>query len=250
MGPVTCHMPHGHWLVKQFDLVKDDIITTRTHRWSSNPMIRCELGPAMMWNQTRGSRRVRGYQPRWVLTLGASPAVSPIGGACQWSVLRWTRTRIEEKRGLGVWLAHQEHLEQLGEVGEGWNRRRAWRQAPVREERERRIPLDWAHSSSIPSMRMPYSSIRSSGDSQRGSGWSLATAKGSAGARVSVTVSESFRKEERRNLRFFPGGGTPFYSHRRSAAFILGVDTAAADRAMSSQPRSCLRRTTTSFPVS
>jgi hypothetical protein len=51
-----------------------------------------------------------------------------------------------------------------------------------------------------------------------------------AGARVSVTDSESFEEDELRNLGFFPGGGTPFYRHRRSAAFILGIEETAADR--------------------
>jgi hypothetical protein len=49
------------------------------------------------------------------------------------------------------------------------------------------------------------------------------------GARVSVTDSESFGKEEQRNLGFIPGGGTPFYSQRRSAAFIWSVGKAAVD---------------------
>jgi hypothetical protein len=52
------------------------------------------------------------------------------------------------------------------------------------------------------------------------------------GARVLVTDSESFEEDELRNLGFFSGCGTPFYRHRRSAAFILGVEETAADRAI------------------
>jgi hypothetical protein len=167
-----------------------------------------------VWNQTRRSRWVRGYQPRWILTLGASPAASPSGSACRWSVRRWTRTRIEEKRGLGVWVAHQERLEQLGEVGEGWNRQRAWWQAPAREERERRIPHDWAHSSSLPSTRIPNLPIRISGATQRRSGWSLATARGSARARVSVPARKFGEGEGIEILGLIHGGGSDFIDNK------------------------------------
>jgi hypothetical protein len=61
-----------------------------------------------------------------------------------------------------------------------------------------------------------------------------------AGARVSVTDLESFGEDEQRNLGFISGGGTPFYRHRRSTAFILGVEEAAMDRVLPSASPSCL----------
>jgi hypothetical protein len=60
-----------------------------------------------------------------------------------------------------------------------------------------------------------------------------------AGARVSGNDAGSFGEEELRDLGFIPGGGTPFYSQRRSAAFILGVEGSAVDRVPRSAPPSC-----------
>jgi hypothetical protein len=42
MGPVTHHMPHGHWPVKQFDRVKDDVIAPKNSRikLKSNDLLR------------------------------------------------------------------------------------------------------------------------------------------------------------------------------------------------------------------
>jgi hypothetical protein len=42
MGPVTRHMPHRHRLVKQFDLVKDDVITSHelTDQFQSGDLLR------------------------------------------------------------------------------------------------------------------------------------------------------------------------------------------------------------------
>jgi hypothetical protein len=62
-----------------------------------------------------------------------------------------------------------------------------------------------------------------------------------AGARVSRSNAESFREEELRNLGFTPSGSTPFYSQRKSAAFILGVKKATVDRVPGRAPPSCLR---------
>jgi hypothetical protein len=171
MGPVTRHMPHGHWPVKHFDLVKGDIITTRTHRWSSNLMIHCELGCLIAGKRFSGSRRVRGYQPRWVLTLRASPAASPSGGACQWQVLKRTRTRIEDKRGLGVSEAHRECDVMLGEARRGQNRRHARRWAPTRDKEERLAGADWGEINLIPSVEMFNTSRRSFAAARRVFGW-------------------------------------------------------------------------------
>jgi hypothetical protein len=81
-------------------------------------------------------------------------------------------------------------------------------------ERERRIPSDWAHSGSIPSTWMPNSSIRSSGDSRRGFGRPLATARNSAEARVFVTCKNSREREENGGLGFTLGGGGYLYPRR------------------------------------
>jgi hypothetical protein len=62
-----------------------------------------------------------------------------------------------------------------------------------------------------------------------------------AGARVCGSDEKIFGEEEVRNLGFFPGGGTPFYSHRRSAAFIQDVEEVAVDRMPGEAPPSCLR---------
>jgi hypothetical protein len=79
------------------------------------------------------------------------------------------------------------------------------------------------------------------GAKRRSSGMPVLASSKLAGARVSGYYAESSKKEERRNLGFIPSGGTSFYSHRRSAAFILGVEKAAADRSIPSTPPSCLR---------
>jgi hypothetical protein len=93
------------------------------------------------------------------------------------------------------------------------------------------IGVDWELSSSIGLTRRTRGPWRSFEATRRGLGMHAAAALELAGARVSVTDSESFREDELRNLGFIPGGGTPFYRHQRSATFILGVEEAAADRA-------------------
>jgi hypothetical protein len=95
VGPKTHHLPRGHDRVKPFDAVKDDVIAPGTHRSLSNSIIRCELEHVVLWNQTRRSRWVRGYQRRWVLTLGTSPTASLHGGGirrmvrAQYRKLKW-----------------------------------------------------------------------------------------------------------------------------------------------------------------
>jgi hypothetical protein len=62
-----------------------------------------------------------------------------------------------------------------------------------------------------------------------------------ARARVCGGDEKSFGEDEVRDLGFFPNGGTPFYSHRRSAAFIQDVKEAAVDWMPGRAPPSCLR---------
>jgi hypothetical protein len=84
-------------------------------------------------------------------------------------------------------------------------------------------------------------SWRSSGDSRCGLGRLIPARTEFAGARVCGSDEKSFGEEEVRDLGFFPGGGTPFYSHRRSAVFIQDVEEAAVDRMLGGAPPSCLR---------
>jgi hypothetical protein len=93
------------------------------------------------------------------------------------------------------------------------------------------VGVDWELSSSIGMTRRTRGPWRSFEAARRGLGMPAAAALELSGARVSVTNSESFGEDELRNLGFIPDGGTPFYRHRRSAAFILGVEEAAVDRA-------------------
>jgi hypothetical protein len=61
-------------------MANHDIISSGTHRWIPNSMIHHKLGHAIVWIRTRRPRRVRGYQHRWNLIPGASPAASLHGG--------------------------------------------------------------------------------------------------------------------------------------------------------------------------
>jgi hypothetical protein len=60
-------------------------------------------------------------------------------------------------------------------------------------------------------------SRRSSGASRRNSGWSLAAARGTAGARVSVMLAEMSKKEEEWGSGAYPLCQCTFYSPRRAA---------------------------------
>jgi hypothetical protein len=62
----------------------------------------------------------------------------------------------------------------------------------------------------------------------------------STGARVSGVACRDERGRRTKEPRVHSRRRHPFYSQRRSAAFILGVEGSAVDRASSSQPRSCL----------
>jgi hypothetical protein len=77
-----------------------------THRSLSNSIIRCEFEHVVRWNRTRRSRWVRGYQHRWVLTLGTSPAVSLNGGGIRRMVRAQYRKLEWYWRGPGGPIAH------------------------------------------------------------------------------------------------------------------------------------------------
>jgi hypothetical protein len=61
------------------------------------------------------------------------------------------------------------------------------------------VGVDWELPSSFGLTRRRRNSLRSSGDTRTASRWSLATARGSAGARVSVPARELGEEEERRS---------------------------------------------------
>jgi hypothetical protein len=94
-----------------------------SHRSLSNSMIRCKLEHVVVWNQTRRSRWVRGYQRRWVLVHRTSPAASLHGDPRRSAVtMNYGRCQAQTRVSRDT-LAHQ-GAEEMPEYVD-WDRRRA-----------------------------------------------------------------------------------------------------------------------------
>jgi hypothetical protein len=72
------------------------------------------------------------------------------------------------------------------------------------------VGVDWELPSSIHLTRRSRNPWRSFGETRTASRWPLATARGSAGARVSVSAKKLGEEEEIAVLRLIHGGGSGF----------------------------------------
>jgi hypothetical protein len=92
------------------------------HRTCSNSMIRCKLANETSLKRFSGSRRSYGYQRRWFLVIGTTPAACPSGGVCRWPAreLYWMRGRWWWT--LGWSEAHPDAEELASEVAGGRTR--------------------------------------------------------------------------------------------------------------------------------
>jgi hypothetical protein len=131
LTPRPRHWPVGPWpgqlprwqdqstlLTAQCDYVN----ITEPHRLNLNSMIQFELDHVVVWNRTRRSKWSYGYQRRWFLVIGTSPAACPSGGACRWPVREFYWMRGKWWSTLGWSEAHPDAEELASEVAGGRTR--------------------------------------------------------------------------------------------------------------------------------
>jgi hypothetical protein len=115
MGPVTCHMPHRHRLVKQFDLVQDDIITSHelTDQFQSSDLLRIRSCGGVESNQKSKvnlivvSPLLNGHR-RWPATR--------LNMAGWWCMMQARYKILEgDRRGPGGPVAHWDPPEVVGD---------------------------------------------------------------------------------------------------------------------------------------
>jgi hypothetical protein len=207
-----------------------------THRLISNPMILCKLAQVSAGKRSRRSRRVRGYQPRRVLTHGTSPAASPGGGACSDRCggcyrTSWRRWNAWEGSG-----AHHGSVELVGEAGDGREEEIGDDRAAACRARRRRLrasQLGWLEEEiEKTTVKLWDSSVRLQMASLDGD-W--------AWPGLGFQLLQGTRERRRTTApRAYPLRRSIFYRPPGAAAFIGSVHEAAANRVLHRAPPSSL----------
>jgi hypothetical protein len=205
------------------------------HRSSSNPLIPCELEHSVVWNRIRGSGRVLWWWRRYLLVARGAPTTwlnSDVQCYPTWRCYepRWRRWNALEELG-----AHHKAVELIGEAGDG-------------QEEEINGGRALAPSLSVSTGSFPPRlAWRGEGENHSGASEMHGVARGclyrSSWSSLELGFGGRCREDEQEKgerILGFQQRWSPFYTRRRAAAFILGVQKAAADQASSSAPPSSL----------